>query len=47
MSAAKLYDASGTELDAIFDVFEEVVKEPADLGIFRMVLENEGTDAAF
>ena len=45
VSAAKLYDASGTEMDG--DVFEEVGEEPGDLGIFRLVLENEGTDAAF
>ena len=45
MSAAKLYDASGTEMDG--DVFEEAGEEPGDLGIFRLILENEGTDAAF
>ena len=45
MSGAKLYDATGTEIDG--DVFEEVVKEPGYLGIFSLVLEDEGTDAAF
>ena len=45
MSGAKLYDATGTEIDG--DVFEEVVKEPGDIGILSLVLENEGTDTAF
>jgi len=44
LSHAKLYDGSGTEVDA--DVFEEVIKEP-DLGIFKLALYNEGTGVCF